>query len=267
MTLIVNGDVLPIIMSYNINDYYEIDYSRDFEYATTSNTKIMFYEYTKLGERIYTIYEGTGLLGNNPRITDCTIGPEDYMLIGWGDLSLSIDEFNSKILNADSFANGSILAGADRIGGTKYDDELIGRTGKDWFNAYGGNDIIRAGNGADLITGGTGSDTLYGGFGKNSFFDNRDGSVDTIYLKSDQFAYNYIYGKAGNSPNGEKIDGIYNADSYDKIIIQGVKTSELTVGNYLGDIGIFANGYVEATYLGGDLSINQVAGMVSGDLG
>ena len=58
---------------------------------------------------------------------------------------------------------------------------------------------------------------LYGGFGKNIFEWEEDGAVDEIYIKSDQWAYNYIYDSAGNNPTGAKADTIYSLDTFDKI--------------------------------------------------
>ena len=51
-------------------------------------------------------------------------------------------------------------------------------------------------------------DTLYGGFGLKTFEDSDDGYADSLYFKSDHLASNWIYGKAANSPNGEKADKI-----------------------------------------------------------
>jgi len=44
---------------------------------------------------------------------------------------------------------------------------------------------------------------MYGGFGLNTFEDSADGEIDQLFFKSDQWAWNWLDGKAGNSPNGE----------------------------------------------------------------
>ena len=120
---------------------------------------------------------------------------------------------------------------------------------------------------------------MYGGFGQNNFGDERDGSIDHLYFKSDQFAENWLYGKAGNNPTGAKLDQIQGLDPFDRIYVQGVKTSELSFsavdisgfGKPFGPvsgIGIFANGFIEAIYTGGatgvDLSAAQLQSMTVG---
>ena len=136
-----------------------------------------------------------------------------------------------------------------------------------------GDDLLRAGNGRDVIDGGEGSDTMYGGFGLNTFEDANDGEIDEIFFKSDQHAFNWIYDKAGNSPNGEKADKIGELDEFDEIFVQGVETEELDFGNVvhysnlgetLDGIGIYASGTLEAVYVGDNLSISQLESMTQG---
>ena len=152
-------------------------------------------------------------------------------------------------------------------------DEVIAYRGADTLFGYAGNDLLRAGNGRDYIWGGSGADDLYGGFGHNTFGDERDGSSDWLYFKSDQFAWNWLDGKAGNNPTGQKVDIIQGLDTNDRIFIQGVETYELSfsqvnnfsapLGTFTG-IGIFANGYLEGIYTGGDLSASQLQSMTAG---
>ena len=214
-------------------------------------------------------YTGTNLLNNLHRLETFSIGyPEsdswimDYTGI---DGRFDITKFTGMVLN--KFANPTLQIGHDRIDGLHHDDTIIGYRGRDTLNGGAGNDIIRAGNGADQITGGTGSDTMYGGFGSNDFWDLDDGYADTIYLKSDQFAYNYIYGKAGNSPNGEKEDWLFGVEAHDRVIIQGVPTSALIVEKIGEFIEVQAYGVVEATFADHSLYLSQAAQIVSGDLG
>ena len=163
--------------------------------------------------------------------------------------------------------------GADLLDGDDGDDFLHGYRGADSLNGGSGNDEVRAGNGRDIITGGAGGDTMYGGFGLNTFEDEADGAVDTLYFKSDQWAENWLYGKAGNSPNGQKADKITELDSFDRIYIQGVATSQLSfravghqsnLGETLSGVGIYASGYLEAVYVGDNLSISQIELMTQG---
>lgn len=163
--------------------------------------------------------------------------------------------------------------GADLIDGRAGDDQLFGFRGADVLIGGLGDDLLRAGNGRDVITGGPGQDILYGGFGRNTFTGEKDGSKDKIYFKSDQHSENWIYGKSGNNPTGQKVDVIKGLDSYDSIFMQGVQTSDLTfqvVNNFstptetFSGIGIFAKGYLEGIYTGGDLSAAQLQSMTVG---
>jgi len=160
----------------------------------------------------------------------------------------------------------------DQLNGGSGDDELTGLRGKDYLIGYEGNDILRAGNGRDVISGGNGADDLYGGFGLNTFTNEIDGAEDWLYLKSDQHAYNYVYGKAGNNAGNQKCDNIMGLDSFDMIFIQGVNDSDLYFGwttlqsslGTLEGIGIWAGESLEAIYTGGNLSVDQVVDMTWG---
>ena len=158
---------------------------------------------------------------------------------------------------------GSVLNGA---GGK---DQIQAKAGWDVIDGGADDDFIRAGNGRDIITGGFGADELWGDFGWNTYKSEKDGSRDLIAIKSDQNLVNWLYGKAGNNPNGEKADIIEGLDSNDVIKIVGASTESLSFANAsahgLSGIGIYAGGALEALYTGGDLSLNQIRGMTSGD--
>ena len=185
------------------------------------------------------------------------------------NLLLLMDNFTHSLLNLDRMLSdgadsSELLIGNDLIWGDIGNDVLTGFRGSDDMWGDAGDDLIRAGNGADEIWGDTGSDVLYGGFGRNLFLWEDDGAFDELYFKSDQWAYNYIYDSARNNPYGAKADTIYSLDSFDRIYIQGVSTSDLSFANVDGGIGIFAGGYLEATYTGGNLSAQQLQSMTSG---
>nr|WP_137006799.1 calcium-binding protein [Synechococcus sp. UW106] len=160
----------------------------------------------------------------------------------------------------------------DLLGG-RGDDELVGLRGRDYLNGFEGNDELRAGNGRDTIIGGEGADDMYGGFGHNTFKDALDGEVDKLFFKSDQFAYNYVYDKAGNNADGQKVDIIEELDSFDQIMIQGVETDQLSFG-YVSNlatpsgqqsgIGIYADGFIEGLYTGDNLGVDQLSQMTMG---
>lgn len=92
-------------------------------------------------------------------------------------------------------------------------------------------------------------------------------------VKSDQYLTNSLYGKGGNNADGAKADVIGRLDLNDRIKILGVASSEIhiaAVTKTLGDssysgLGITAGGALEAIYTGGNLTIAQLAGIVSGD--
>ena len=58
---------------------------------------------------------------------------------------------------------GDILIDVEGVGGTSYDDVIIGNAVANGLSGEGGNDVIRGRNGADDIWGGDGDDTLDGG--------------------------------------------------------------------------------------------------------
>ena len=161
--------------------------------------------------------------------------------------------------------------GADQLYGGAGSDNISGGQGFDSLDGGEGNDLVRAGNGKDILTGGSGKDELWGGFGWNTFKGDKDGSEDLLVIKSDEWQVNSLNGKAGNNPDGSKCDIIEALDSIDKIIIQGVNTSELSFaanvsGQGLIGIGIYAKGALEALYTGVDLTVAQLTAMTTGDV-
>jgi len=176
---------------------------------------------------------------------------------------------NGDLLRAKQMdRNASSPVGSVLYGGAG-DDILHGLAGWDVIDGSGGNDLVHGGNGRDIIDGGDGADELHGDFGWNTFESEIDGASDLIAIKSDQHLSNWWYGKAGNSPNGEKADIIEGLDSNDEIKIIGAATSDLTFGygsaHGANGIGIYAKGTLEALYTGENLSLSQVQSMTTGD--
>ncbi len=163
--------------------------------------------------------------------------------------------------------------GKDLLYGGSGNDDLRGSTHGDTIFGESGSDTLHGGNGRDILTGGSGGDFIYGGFGHNTFSDEKDGSRDRLYFKSDQFAENWLYGRAGMNPNGQKVDIIKGLDKIDRLFVEGVETSELIfsqvnsfaapTGVFSG-IGIYANGFLEGLYTGGDLTSSQLQSMTTG---
>ena len=161
----------------------------------------------------------------------------------------------------------------DVVVGFAGDDDIHTFRGADTIAGGEGNDLIRGGNGADMLTGGDNDDDIYGGFGQNRFLNSADGHIDRIIIRSDQFVYNYVYDKDGNSPNGEKADVIDELDANDQIWIDGVSIDALSVrdnishttpfGFQANGIGIYSNGFLEAVYTGNDLTSTQINSMLN----
>ncbi len=158
---------------------------------------------------------------------------------------------------------GSVLEGSSGV------DTVRGLAAWDVLDGGNGNDLIHGGNGRDIISGGKGSDELHGDFGWNTYRSEKDGEKDLIAIKSDQYLNNWMHGKAGNSPNGEKADFIEGLDEKDEIKIIGVMTADLTFRSInhreINGIGIFAKGTLEAIYTGGDLSLTQITAITTGE--
>ena len=174
-------------------------------------------------------------------------------------------DFDSGVLPASQEVE---IAGSLLIGGYGA-NRIFGLSGWDVIEAGAGNDSVRGGNGRDVITGGTGSDELWGDFGWNTYLENNDGEKDLLVIKSDQLLENFWYGKSGNNPNGEKADIISELDAFDQIKILGADTSQITINQASAHgqsgLGIFADGFLEAVYVGTDLDKDQLLAMVSGD--
>ena len=216
------------------------------------------------GESIDYLYEGFGF--QQDAITGQLTGMAGYID---GNAAFSIDDFQVYFLillnlPRKPLAQLGIFDGSDYMSGSYGNDVLSGYRGADDMWGSDGDDVLRAGNGPDMIWGGNGSDELYGGFGRNTFEWENDGSIDKLYIKSDQFAYNYIYDSAGNNPDGSKADVIYELDPFDQVFIQGVSTDSLSFSQAPSGIGIFSNGYLEAVYTGLNLNVDQIESMTSG---
>ena len=174
------------------------------------------------------------------------------------------------LLEAPQIEIPSPMPTGSALNGGSGRDRILAKAGWDVIDGGSGDDYIRAGNGRDIITGGLGNDELWGDFGWNTYKSEKDGFRDLIAIKSDEYLLNWLNGKAGNNPNGEKADIIEGLDSNDVIKILGVSTEDLSFGNAtahgVSGIGIYGGGALEAVYTGGDLSIDQIRSMTTGDV-
>jgi Ca2+-binding RTX toxin-like protein len=166
--------------------------------------------------------------------------------------------------------DGSSKSSISMLQGDKGNDIIRGGAGSDLIDAGAGNDIIKAGDGDDIITGGSGADQIWGGFGKNVFLNEKDGSIDRLFITSDQYVPNpNLDNRASNNTDGHNVDTIKSLDSFDKINILGVSTQDLSFFQTVAPsgsqgIGIYAKGTLEAIYTGGDLSTQQIRSMTTG---
>lgn len=107
-----------------------------------------------------------------------------------------------------------------------------------------------------------------GRFWDELVFIRKDSESDLLVILSDQFLINENYGTAGNNANGEKADVISELDPIDLIKIRGVSSNQLSFAdtsiNEMYGIGIYADSYLEALYIGSDLSLGQIQAMTSG---
>ena len=191
----------------------------------------------------------------------------------WGAETLHLGD-GGQIFDGDNFSE--LVEGGrgdDHFEGGGGDDTLIGFRGFDVLKGDEGNDVLRAGNGRDFLAGGPGSDVIYGGFGRNTYHSEKDGFVDQIFFKSDQWAENWLYGSAGNNRNGEKIDVIQGLDAFDRVFIQGVSSEIISVdhvkhvfedGEIVEGLGIAAEGFLEAIYTGNDISASGLLSLIDG---
>lgn len=167
-----------------------------------------------------------------------------------------------------AFADATSPAGSLLQGGSG-NDVVLAQRGWDIVFGGDGNDLVKAGNGRDILTGERGADELWGGLGLNTFRSERDGSTDLLVIKSDHWLVNPLVGSRFNNPNGERCDVIEELDNFDRIIIQGCESRELSFGRAtahgLSGIGIFARGALEALYTGSNLSMSQISLITTGD--
>jgi Ca2+-binding RTX toxin-like protein len=140
-------------------------------------------------------------------------------------------------------AEGDLLIGIENIGGSVYNDTLIGdaaanningSTGDDTIIGGGGNDTLSGGNGNDLLTGGLGADTIHGGDG-----------IDTVdYSAASAFVNIDI-----SMPNAQYIGGGSGAEYGDLLI-----SIENVIGTKYGDT------------LWGNSSANELIGGAGNDI-
>ena len=69
----------------------------------------------------------------------------------------------------DGFGNVETATDIQNIGGSNFDDVIVGSAGLNFLYGHGGNDSIQGGAGNDYVQGGDGSDRAFGGAGTDTF--------------------------------------------------------------------------------------------------
>lgn len=108
--------------------------------------------------------------------------------------------------------------GADQMGGTAFDDTLLGLNDADVLNGLAGNDTLDGGTGNDRLSGGAGNDTYVfsGAFGKDSIEEAASGGTDVISFGAGISATQVRFVASGSQldlivgANTISIDGQYN---------------------------------------------------------
>ncbi|ETO12377.1 iron-regulated protein frpC [Reticulomyxa filosa] len=151
-------------------------------------------------------------------------------------------------------AEGDKFKNFENIGGSEYDDTLIGNDGDNHINGEGGDDKIYGGKGNDHLFGAKGNDEMYGeegddfitGFEGAEVIDGGPG-IDTV-------SYHHPYAREGvivNLGTGEGKKGHAEGDTYINIEnIYGSRYDDILIGDdqdnmifgYEGDDEIYGNG-------------------------
>lgn len=230
---------------------------------------------TTITSLLNSVPEAIGLVAGQPK----DIAPSDSVSIsinapGWRETINLIRicqaaETGSRLQTRQPEEGLTTKLGSLIVGGAG-NDVITGGRGWDIVDGGGGDDLIKTGNGRDILQGGLGSDELWGGFGWNTYRSEQDGFADRLVIRSDQLLSNQLNGKAGNNPDGSKADVIEGLDNNDQIVIQGANSTEIRVqagaiANGLNGIGIYAQGFLEALYIGNNLNVADLQLMVSGD--
>lgn len=274
-TSLTAGTVYGIIMSGNEDNFDSYLYLRDVNGQIIAFNDDLDYYTPNVGDNIL----NSTILYKPSTSGTFYIEADSFVDGSTGDYDLTIEEIPAgdsrmgtsggdliRMESSDLYKN-------DVVVGFAGDDDIHAFRGADTIAGGQGNDLIRGGNGADMLTGGDNDDDIYGGFGQNRFLNSADGHIDRIIIRSDQFVYNYVYDKDGNSPNGEKADVIDELDANDQIWIDGVSRDALSVrantvhttpfGVQANGVGIYSNDVLEAVYTGNNLNATQINSMLN----
>ena len=147
----------------------DFDTARDMVDLTLFNTAITW---EQLSAKITTI--------TDPNDADVVTGLQ-IDLSDWGGGTITLEGLTDvSDLTTDMFClPDGTRETVETIEGSAWNDVIIGDTGDETYNTYGGHDIVFAGEGDDTINGGSGSDWLVGGEGADTIDGGAD--ADDIY--------------------------------------------------------------------------------------
>lgn len=153
-----------------------------------------------------------------------------------------------------------LLAGADTVNGTRYDDVLLGLDGNDVLSGKDGNDVLVGGAGADKLIGGNGNDLAAYVFATAGVRANlADTSVNVGDAKGDTFSSiegvigsdygDSLYGNAAsNVLSGGAGSDLLDGGSGDDVLIGGSGEDVMEGGTgadeFLGETGLDHVSYV-----------------------
>lgn len=194
---------------------------------------------------------------------DTLYGGQGMDFIDYRDSNAAVSINLASNTASGGHATGDVLAGADGIFGSAFDDTLIGFDnqglvgdvytnvfygggGNDYMDAGAGNDILYGDEGNDTILGGAGADSLSGGEGNDSLYggtgnDSVDGGTGNDLLDMGD-GNDIANGGEGNDSlyGGAGSDSLYGGDGND--LISGGAGGDLMVGGtgsdtFVGGIG------------------------------
>lgn len=215
------GDGIDRLYGGNGNDKIYGGEDRDFIYGGDGNDTIY-------GEEGDDIIEG----GSGADYMDGGVG-KNTISYGESKGSINVNLATGQASGAD--AEGDQFKSFTHLGGSEYDDILIGDDQGNEINGEGGNDKIYGGKGNDHLFGATGEDYLYGeegddhltGFEGIDHMDGGDG-IDTV-------SYHHPYSTIGvkvDLSTAKGIGGYAHGDTYINIEnVKGSKFDDVIIGD------------------------------------
>ncbi len=135
-----------------------------------------------------------------------------------GGINVSLrdgQEFN------DGFGNTGTISNVENVTGTRFNDIIIGGSGKNVLNGKDGNDVLGAFGESDTLNGGKGNDTLVGSIGNDTLNGGRDDDR--------------LSGSAGN----DTLTGGHGDDAFDYVGTRNSNLGQDEITDFQDDGGFF----------------------------